>query len=295
MTLPLRFLTCLLACLALVAPAQGVCAKQADEAVLRIVATTFPVHLITRNICQGRDYVRLELLVPASSGCPHDYSLTPADLEKLARAQAVVINGLGMEPFLDKAMRSAHSTAVCIDASTGIAPLPDGNPHTFSSPRLAVQMAYAIATALARLDLRGAAAYHRNAEAYAAKLHSLDRRLTALGGTGRKVALLQDSLAHFARNAGLEVVATIQDDEDAPPSAAHLVAMKKLLLQQRPVLILCDAAHSDAIAQTLSRETGIPSLALDMLSTGPENAAQSHYEAVMAANCNKIGPYLAQH
>ena len=64
---------------------------------LGILCSTFPMALFTRNIVDSADQVTVELLIGAQVGCPHDYAVTPADVRKVARADILVINGLGME------------------------------------------------------------------------------------------------------------------------------------------------------------------------------------------------------
>lgn len=43
----------------------------------RVLATTFPVYQIVRNITQNVPDVEVQLMLPAQAGCPHDYALTP--------------------------------------------------------------------------------------------------------------------------------------------------------------------------------------------------------------------------
>lgn len=95
-----------------------------QPAELRVLATTFPVYLFTRNVAHSRPYVRVELLIPAQAGCPHDYAPTPRDLQKLAQAQVVVMNGLGLEEFLAAPLKKINAKATVIDSSKGIDPLP---------------------------------------------------------------------------------------------------------------------------------------------------------------------------
>jgi len=65
-----------------------------------VLATTFPIYQIARNVTQGRDGVKVDLMMPSQQGCPHDYALTTQDMQKLAKANILVVNGLGMEDFL---------------------------------------------------------------------------------------------------------------------------------------------------------------------------------------------------
>ena len=95
-----------------------------QPAELRVLATTFPVYLFTRNVAHSCPYVRVELLIPAQAGCPHDYAPAPRDLQKLAQAQVVVMNGLGLEEFLAAPLKKINAKVAVIDSSKGIDPLP---------------------------------------------------------------------------------------------------------------------------------------------------------------------------
>ena len=98
---------------------------------LQVLCTTFPIYQITRNVTEGSDKVAVSLLIPASLGCPHHYSLTPQDMQKLAKADIMIINGLGMEEFLGAPVAQANPNMRIIDSSQGIEDLLryDGHDH----------------------------------------------------------------------------------------------------------------------------------------------------------------------
>jgi len=87
---------------ALLATMFAVTGAAAAEPKVRVLATTYPVYLLTRAVAQSSPDVQVDLLIPAQTGCPHDYALTPKDMQKLSQARIVVINGLGLEAFLEK-------------------------------------------------------------------------------------------------------------------------------------------------------------------------------------------------
>lgn len=87
---------------------------------LKVLCTTFPVYLITKNVTAGREGLDLQLMISASLGCPHDYALTPQDMQKIARAGVLVINGLGMEEFLGAPIKNANPNIRIVDSSAGI-------------------------------------------------------------------------------------------------------------------------------------------------------------------------------
>lgn len=92
----------------------------AMAAPMHVVCTTFPIYQITRNVAQGADNVKVELLLPASLGCPHHYSLKPQDMQKLAQADVLVVNGLGMEEFLGAPVKKANPHLHVIDSARGV-------------------------------------------------------------------------------------------------------------------------------------------------------------------------------
>ncbi len=92
----------------------------AEEARLEILTSTFPVHQITRNIIQGLGDINIQLMLPPQLGCPHDYALTPQDMRKLASADILIINGLGLEEFIGAPLDKANSSLMIIDSSAGI-------------------------------------------------------------------------------------------------------------------------------------------------------------------------------
>ena len=109
-----------------------------------LLCTTFPLHLFVRNIAQGREGVRIDRLLPASLGCPHHYALTPHDMRRLAAADVLVVNGLGLEEFLGAPLHRVNPDLRVIDSSRGAAAtlpaqnLPHGvtrQPAPFASPR----------------------------------------------------------------------------------------------------------------------------------------------------------------
>jgi ABC-type Zn uptake system ZnuABC Zn-binding protein ZnuA len=88
---------------------------------LPVLATAAPVTLLTQAV--GAGCARVEPLV---SGAQHSHDLhaTPADLVRLGRARVLVINGLGMETFLDSLVSSAENPRLqVIDSSRGVATL----------------------------------------------------------------------------------------------------------------------------------------------------------------------------
>ncbi len=255
-----------------------------------VLAATFPVYLFAANVCANVPGVKVELLAPAQAGCPHDFSLRPADIRKLAQAGILVINGAGYEDFLAKPLAQLDDKPDIIDAGVNVPVLEEPgaighvNPHIFASPGNAAIMARNIGAGLARLDTPNAPAYRANAEAYAAKLTQISGRLEKIGDKAQnpKIAIEHDALAYLAGNARLNMAACLDDLN----SASQLADMGKKLRQDRPSLLAGDAQYPDRMLQALARETGIPFAVLDPCAGGPENPPLDYYETVMKKNAD---------
>ena len=66
-----------------------------------VVTSFYPIHLFARNLLDGIDDVELASLAEPTSGCLHDYQLQTGDMKTLARADVFLINGAGMEGYLE--------------------------------------------------------------------------------------------------------------------------------------------------------------------------------------------------
>ena len=321
----------------------------AAEAKVRVLATTYPVYLITRAVTQSSPDVQVDLLIPAQTGCPHDYALTPRDMQKLAKARIVVINGLGLEAFLEKPLAAAGKFTV-VDSSKGVKAIvedhdedqhaaPGGaesahkdghdhaatakgheagqesgqeaghdhgtehghdhggvNPHAFASPMQAAIMARNIGRALAAAEPVAAKNCPEAAEAYAARLEAVGKRLAAVGANAanKNVVALHDGMAYLVRDAGLNLVDVIQEDEEAQPSAARLLDLVKKIKESKPVVLIGEPQYSEKPVRALSAETGVPAVQLDSLASGLTNVPLDYYETVMANNCAILEKYFAK-
>ena len=79
--------------------------KKSDDK-LKIVTSFYPIYLETMNITRGVSGVEVVNMTPPQTGCLHDYQLTPEDMKLLETADIFVVNGLGMESFLDKVVEA---------------------------------------------------------------------------------------------------------------------------------------------------------------------------------------------
>ena len=107
-----------------------------------IAASFYPMYIMTKNIAVGIPGVQVINMTRPTTGCLHDYQVTTDDLKNLEGASFFVINGAGMESFLDKVTAQMPNLKL-VDASKGIALIKneggDDNPHIWVSVSLAMQ------------------------------------------------------------------------------------------------------------------------------------------------------------
>ncbi|MFH0909025.1 MAG: metal ABC transporter substrate-binding protein [bacterium] len=249
----------------------------------RILTSFYPLYIATLNIAGDVPGVAVENLTGPQTGCLHDYQATPADLVRIAKAGAFIINGAGTESFLDKVMNPAR----IIDASAGI-PLLDGNPHVWLNPAHAIRQVRNIEAALAARDPDHAADYHRNADAYAAKLETLNtimhERLDTL--PNRDIITFHEAFPYLADAFGLRIIAVIEREPGSEPGARELADIIDTVHRTGVQALFVEPQYPSASAETVARETGAKVYNLDPAVTGPME--KDAYVRIMEQNMQTL-------
>ena len=92
-----------------------------QSAPLKVVTSFLPLSAAALSI--GGDRITLTQLTGETSG-PHGFTPSPADLQTLAQADLLIVNGCGLEDWLPNAMATLGSThLVVVDTSEAFKPL----------------------------------------------------------------------------------------------------------------------------------------------------------------------------
>lgn len=245
---------------------------------LRIVTSFYPVYIATLNIVKDVPDVRIINLTKPFAGCLHDYQLSPDDLKTLGQADIFVINGAGMESFLEKALHEIHGLKI-INASKGIEFIKDEhgtNPHVWLSVTLAIKQVQNIAAELAAYDAAHATQYQENSAAYIRRLEELRARmqsgLAAL--KSREIVTFHEAFPYFAREFNLKIVAVVEREPGSEPSAREMAETITTIRKSGARAIFIEPQYPEKSARAIARETGAAVCVLDPTVTGPltENA-----------------------
>lgn len=290
----------LLLCALLLLPGCG--GSHTGGAALRVAATTYPVYLLSQAVTEGVEGVEVDLVIDQQLSCLHDYTLTMQDMEAVERADVLVINGAGLEDFLEDVLAGR----TIIDSSYGIELMEslegdeeehghgseghhhDEDPHIWMDPLNAAQMAQTIAAGLAELDPEHGEAYADNAQTISDELTRFHGELLEkLGGADYGLITFHDGFGYFARSFGLELLAAIEEEEGSEASAKTIKEIVALVEEHSLPAVFTETNGSDATAQVICRECGIETYPLGMCMSGGGGGLEA-YEAVIRGNIETI-------
>jgi ABC-type Zn uptake system ZnuABC Zn-binding protein ZnuA len=263
---------------------------------LRIVTSFTPLTAHAKALVDDRAMV--EQLVDRETG-PHDYELKPSDVKKIAEADLLIVNGLGLEGWLAELVKKTAKTKVrVIDTSSGIptvaAPaaievLPhdhsahghhhhhdhgDRNPHIWLDPLLAKKQAETILAALLQADPDGKPVYEKNARAYFAELDKLHAEFTRVLGSvkERDLVTFHDAFPYLAKRYNLNYVGFIEEYPEKDPTPKQLALLVDAIRSRKIKVLFAETGYSPKLMETIARQTGARTALLDTLEVGVGDA-----------------------
>ena len=284
---------------------------QASSQKLQVVTTILTTTLFTKAV--AGDCAQVSSLLPAGADS-HAHQARPQDVASLGKAQVLVINGLGMESFLEPVLKGAENKElITIDSSSGIKPLAmqeeddhghghhhhhdhghahgDGeeavNPHVWLDPTSAAKQVETIRDGLMKADPSCADGYRNRADAYITKLQQLDSELAAelAPFQGRTVVSFHEALPYFTRRYGLsdEALVTLPEDQ---PSPADVQRINQVLKANNIAGVLTEPGGGSAALQSLAKDLNLRLEVFDPLELVPEASKRTPelYIEVMRRN-----------
>lgn len=231
-----------------------------------VAATTTQIQDYVRNV--GGDHVIVTGILKPNVD-PHAYEPAVADLNALTKSNIVFVHGLGLDSWMDKAIKGASVNAPVITITTGIPLLkgdasePEGDPHLWFDPTLVQTMVATIASGLAKVDPANAGAYQTNAKAYTDQLTQLDGQLKDMFNqvpkAQRKLVTNHDAFRYLAQRYGLTIVGAVIPSlsDTAEPSAKQVSDLIDRIKKEQVKAIFAESSANPKVAQQVAQETGI--------------------------------------
>lgn len=206
----------------------------------RIVAATDVYGSIARAI--AGDDAHVESIVDSANQDPHSYEATARDLLTVTRADLVIRNGGGYDPFMDQLVDESGASAVitAVEVSGLGAPAEgDGHPaqpedhehgdneHVWYHVGAMMRLVEQIEEALSELDPARASGYRANAERYLDDLAALEARVRAisLDIAGRAAVSTEPVADYLLEELGLDnrtpaaFARAVEAEMEVPPAA----------------------------------------------------------------------------
>ena len=246
--------------------------QKAGDGTFHIVTSFYPMYIDVINLTDGVEGVTVTNMTKPQTGCLHDYQLTTEDMKTLEKADAFVVNGAGMESFLDKVIKMQEGMTV-IDASRGIELMEEdgeANPHVWLSITKDIEQVKNIRDQLKEADPAHADQYEANAAAYLAKLEVLKAEMhAALDDVPHKdIVTFHEAFPYFAEEFGLHILGVIEREPGADPTPAELETTIEQVKALPVKVLFAEPQYSPAAAETIARETGAKLYSLDPVVTG---------------------------
>ena len=262
------------------------------------VATSFyPLYIFTLNLLDGIEELNVKCMAEQSVGCLHDYTLTAKDAKLLSDAQVLVINGAGMESFLEDATKSIGSFKV-IDSSESIDLICEEehhheendnhhhheNSHIWLSLRNAKVQVKNIKNGLVKEFPEYEKQIEKNYSDYIKRLNSLEdeRKSVLLETKDMKSISFHGAFEYLAQDLGFEICHTIESDEGYEPSAKELAGLSSEIEKEKIKALFVAPDYSGSAAEILGRETNTEIYVINPIISGEEKLTA--YEDAMKIN-----------
>jgi zinc transport system substrate-binding protein len=259
-----------------------------------VVTTIFPLADFVTNVA-GEGTKVMTLLPPGAS--PHTYDLTPKQVREAVTARLMVVNGAGLDFWMEDEIRSAAGESLLVvDTSAGPAienlliwdaRHETANPHIWLDPVLAEKQVQAIAEALIMVDPDNRDSYIERAAAYLDELKALDQEIanTVKDFSIRQFISLHPAWTYFAQRYGLVEAAVIEESPGQEPSPAYVAEVVDLARELGIKVIFAEPELPTIYAESIARESGAEVILLDPIG-GPDLEGRGSYVDLMRYNLN---------
>lgn len=227
-----------------------------------LVATTPIVADVVSRVCGER--FQVISLIPYGAD-PHAFELTPQDVQTLLYAEAIFINGAGLEAHLAPLLNIPELGGRLFDLSEDL-PLrfieDEPDPHVWLDPLFVAAWTEKIAGILSQLDPDGADFYASQAQALKEELFALHLWIQAevekIPPERRLLVTDHYVFGYFAARYGFTEVGALIPSETtlAEPSPKELVALVEKMRHFDIPAIFVGPYFNMNLAQSVARESG---------------------------------------
>lgn len=232
---------------------------------LKVIASFSVLGDMVKNV--GGDDIDLKVLV-GPNGDTHEYQPTPADVKAIAHADLVLVNGLGLEGWMDRMIKSSGYKGQVVEATRGIELLISAeeehpgtqDPHAWQNAANGKIYVANIRDALIAADKTHTDDYRKNADAYIKKIDETDAWVKAeinkVPAEKRKVISTHDAFQYFARAYGVEFLSSQGLSTEAQSSAADVAKIINRIRDKKITAVFFENMTDSRLIKQLEKDAG---------------------------------------
>ena len=259
----------------------GSCAVK-DEGKPVVTVTIEPLRYFAEQICGDRFCV--VTMVPGGVS-PETYEPTAQQMAGLSESVLYIkVGNLGFERTWMKRLSANAQHLIVVDASDGIVPLSscDGHsdPHTWTSPANALQMARNIYKAVALVDSKDSLYFKERLDSLCNRIMAIDTKMDSMLGKAacKSFIIYHPALTYLARDYKLRQLPI--EDNGREPSAASLKQLIDSARTDDTRLMFVQKEFANRNTETVVRATGAATVEINPLSYDWENEMLKIAEAI---------------
>lgn len=270
--------------------------QQSEDEEFVVVTSFYPMYIAAMNVVGETEGVTLKNLSEPQTGCLHDFQLTPADMKLLSTADVFIINGGGIESFIEDIAKQ-YPELVIIEACEGIELLceedthghehddeesdeshenhsHDVNAHAWMSVANYRKQVENIASGLIKTAPQMSESFLANAGNYDRKLEELQDEQEALLTltNGIETILFHCAYDYIAEDLGLEVAFCMDLDEERQVSAGEVAEVLEVIENHGVKYIFAEALYGTSMCEMVQQEVAVEVIYLDPLNRGAYEA-----------------------
>lgn len=248
--------------------------KEKSNDKFEILTSFYPIYIMTLNVANGAEDVKVSNMAEKYTGCIHDYTLTTTDMKKFESCDIFIQNGAGLETFSDKILESYPKIKV-VNAADGVNNFlthneddEEVNSHIWLSISNYINEVIKITDSLMEMNSKNAKIYQKNCENYVNKLYKLKKKFDNLNMKNKKIINLNESLEYMFKENDIDSVLIETDHEQAAISANKIRNIIELMQNEKINEIYIDKNDSRKLADVLQNETNAKIYVLDSAMSG---------------------------
>jgi zinc/manganese transport system substrate-binding protein len=263
----------LVLCLALLIV--GADAEARAEKKLKVIASFSILGDMTKNVGGAR--IEVTTLV-GPNGDAHVFEPTPADAKAVASADLIIVNGLGLEGWMERLIKTSGYKGPVVVVTEGIKPL-DGtkgekaehkhgtkhehkiDPHAWQSLPNGQIYVDNIAAGLSAVDPAGASIYKVSAEAYKAKLSELDKwvrsEFSSVPKAQRRMITSHDAFGYLGAAYGITILSPMGVSTESEPSAGGVAKLIKQIRKENITAVFIENVSDPRLVEQISKESAV--------------------------------------